>query len=212
MSRNKCVMIVNPPAGGGTLVGKTLLTMGFEAPGTPGDPTLDWNLISVNQVMCDRAQKPKIGLGMAKYAVEHMEEYVKQKVAEGKDWIMHDPMLCMTFFEFAYVLKKHEIDYKVIIVMRMPHHNALDIIKGEKSWSLEEAAAVLGRYIVARSLNTERFYLDNKDNETVAMHLDLNQLLDTPDEATASIAKFVGVELTEEIKASLGKLLKPVSE
>lgn len=207
----KCIMIVSPPAGGGTLVGKTLMAMGFKAPGTPGDPTLDWDLVCVNQIMCDRVTKPKIGLGMTKYALEHMEEYVKNKISEGKDWLMHDPMLCMTFFEFASVLKKHEVDYKIIMVMRMPHHNALEIIRGDKTWTLEEAAAVLGRYIVARSLNTERLYLDDKQSKETTMHLDFNQLLDNPDECSEQLASLAGVELTDAIKEELNKLLKPAS-
>jgi hypothetical protein len=211
MSDNKCVMVVSPPAGGGTLVGKTLLTMGFKTPGTPGDVTFDWNLVSANQVMCDRPQDPKMGLGMAKYAAEHMDAYIKQKIEEKQNWLMHDPLLCMTFCEFAELLKRNEVDYKVIVVMRMPHHSALDIIRSDKTWSLEKASATLGRYIVARSLNTERFYLEQKEDKDRVLHLDLNQLLDNPDAAIETLAGFVGVELSEDARKELDKLLKPAS-
>ena len=94
----KCVMVVSPPASGGSLIAKTLMVMGFKAPGIPSDPTSDWNLVAINHLVCDRAQKPKISLEMAKHAAEPMTMYVDNKIKEGNNWIMHDSMLCMTFF------------------------------------------------------------------------------------------------------------------
>jgi hypothetical protein len=89
----KCAVVVSHPAGGGSLIAKTLMAMGFKTPGIPSDETNDWNLVAVNQIMCDRAHKPKISLGMAKHAMEPMTGYIDDKIKEGQNWIMHDPML-----------------------------------------------------------------------------------------------------------------------
>jgi hypothetical protein len=207
----KCVVVVSHPAGGGSLIAKTLMAMGFKAPGIPSDDTNDWNLVAVNQIMCDRAHKPKISLGMVKHAVEPMAGYIDDKIKEGQNWVMHDPMLCMTFFEFAQLLKEKGVDYKVIIALRKPHYSALEIVRSDKDWTLEEASSLLGKYIVARSLNTDRFYLENKEDVSRVLHLDVNNLLDDTDNAVELLAKEVGVELTDEAKEAIGKLLKPAS-
>lgn len=205
----KCVMVVSPPAGGGSLIAKTLMAFGFKAPGIPSDDTNDWNLVAINHLACDRAHKPKISLQMAKHAAEPMSVYVDDKIKEGNNWIMHDPMLCMTFFEFAQVLKEKDVDFKIIISMRQPHHSALEIARSDKQWTLEEAAALLGKYMVARSLNTERFYLGNKDDSSKVVHMDVNSLLDDTDKAVKQLATELGVEMTEEMTAEVNKLFNP---
>lgn len=205
----KCVMVVSPPAGGGGLIAKTLMAMGFKAPGIPADSTSDWNLVAINHLVCDRAHKPKISLEMAKHAAEPMAVYVDDKIKEGNNWVMHDSMLCMTFFEFAQILKEKGVDFKVIISMRQPHHSALEIARSDRSWTLEEASSLLGKYIVARSLNTERFYLTNKEESSKVLHMDVNTLLDDTEKTTKMLATELGVELTEEVSKELDKIYKP---
>lgn len=206
-----CVLVVSPPAGGANLIAKTLLAMGYSAPGIPNDETNDWDLVAVNHIVCDRPLKPKIGLETAQYASEAMSVYVKDKAAENKMWVMSDSMLCMTFFDFSKVLKTEGVDFKVIIPMRQPHYSALDIIKTDKTWNLEEASGLLGKYIVARSLNTERFMLDNKDDQEKILHIDVNSLLDNTEETVKTIADKLGVELTDPIKEKIDGLIKPKS-
>jgi hypothetical protein len=117
----------------------------------------------------------------------------------------------MTFFEFAQLLKEKGVDYKIIIALRKPHYSALEIVRSDKEWTLEEASSLLGKYIVARSLNTDRFYLENKEDVSRVLHLDVNSLLDDTDKAVELLATEIGVELTDEAKEAIGKLLKPAS-
>jgi hypothetical protein len=211
VSNKKCVLIVGMPMSGGSLIGKILLQLGYSASGTDKDPSKDWNLMSVNHVMCDLPQKPKMNLSSARYAVDHIEAYIKNKIEENTPWIMHDPLLCMTFCEFIPFLEKHGITYKVIIPTRHPHHSALDMLREDKSKKLEEVSALLGRYIIARSMNTERFFVmgieSGKSNEPNMIHLSINDVIDKTEETIDALISQLELEVTPEQKKAAGLLV-----
>lgn len=202
---------------GGSLIGKILLNLGYSAPGTNNDPSKDWNLMAVNHVMCDMPQNPKMDLSTAKYAVDHIETYVKYKVEENKPWIMHDPLLCMTFCEFIPVLDKHEVDYKIIIPMRHPHHSALDILREDRTKKLENVSDLLGRYMIARSMNTERFFVmqtseNTGSNESKMIHVSINDVIDKPEETISFLIAQLNLEVTPEQKEkALKEIVQPLT-
>lgn len=202
----KCAIVLDIPYGGGVLVAKVLEAFGYAA---NEEISNDYQLMSINQIICDKPEDPKISLANAKYAVESIELYVKSKIEEGKDWLMLDPMLCITGCEFINVLKRNNVDYTVFVPMRQPHHCVLDMIKTNKQWNIEKTASLLGRYIVARSMNTERFYVEHKEGKEKIVHITFNDLIDDSEATVKLLASRCGVELNEEVTAKALERLKP---
>jgi hypothetical protein len=205
----KCVIILDVPYGGGILIAKTLEEFGYSLGGDDTKSYNDYQLMAVNQIVCDKVDEPKMALKNAKYAQEPMSLYIKAKVDQGKPWVMIDPMLCVTFCEFIPLLKVHDVDYKIIITMRQPHHSVFDMLKNNKQWNLEKASSLMGRYVVARSMNTERFFVENKEEKEKVMHLSFNDVIDDRENTVNSIANFVGVDLNDEMRNKAVERLKP---
>jgi hypothetical protein len=205
----KCVIILDVPYGGGVLIAKTFEEFGYSLNGDDTKSYNDYNLMAVNQIICDKVDEPKMALNNAKYAQEAMDLYVKSKVNQGSPWVMIDPMLCMTFCEFLPALKQNDVDYKIIITMRQPHHSVFDMLKNNRQWNLEKTSSLMGRYIVARSMNTERFFVENKEDKDKVMHLSFNDVIDDSEKTVNSLASFVGLELTDEMRNKAVERLKP---
>jgi hypothetical protein len=209
MKNNSCVIIVGVPCSGEQLLGKALLAMGYTAEGTPTDESKEWTVLAINHRICDLPQKPKIDLSMAKYAHEAIDKYIQEKVQIGRPWIINDPMLCMTVSEYVPFLKKYSVDYKIIVTMRQLHHSALDMLRSDKSWKLEEAAGLIGRYAVARSLSIERLAISDKDNQDRIIYVAANDLIDKPKEEIESIVNLLKIDVSEENKQKAIAVLEP---
>jgi hypothetical protein len=212
MNSNSCVIIVGVPCSGEQLLGKALLALGYTAEGTPTDESKEWTVLAINHRICDMPQKPKIDLSMAKYAHEAIDKYIQEKLQIGRPWIINDPMMCMTVTEYVPFLKKYSVDYKIIVTMRQLHHSTLDMLKADKGWKLEEAAGLIGRYAVARSLSIERLVVTDKDNQDRIIYVAANDLIDKTEEEVDSIIKLLKLEVSPENRQKAIDVLQPFAE
>ena len=212
MSGNSCVIVLGVPCSGEIMLGKILMDLGYCAEGTTADPSGDWAVVAINQTICDGAQKPKMDSSLAKYAYDNLDYYVEQKVKEGKPWVINEPRMCMTLCEYVPFLKKHNVDYKVISIMRSPHHSAFDLVKADRSFKLENISDLLGRYIVARSMAVEMFLLMDKDHKSKLIYISSDEILDKPEQEVDSLIKLLGLEVSEDKRLEAIKKLKPSDE
>lgn len=209
---SSCVIILGIPCSGETLLGKALMSLGYFAEGTTADPSGDWSVVAINQTICDSGQKPKMDSSLARYAYGSLDYYVEQKVKEGKPWIINEPRMCMTLCEYVPFLKKHNVDYKVISIMRSPHHSAFDLVKADRSMKLENVSELLGRYLIARSMSVEMFLLMDKEHKSKLIYISSDEMLDKPDQEVDSLVKLIGLEVTDEQRLEAIKAIKPSFE
>lgn len=200
MNNNKCVIILGVPHSGENILGKILLELGYSAEGVDRDPSSEWALIAINQTICDNLQKPKMDLSLAQYARPNIDFYIEEKTKIGKPWIINEPRMCMTVLEFIPFLKKHNIDYKIISIMRSPHHSAFDLMRSNKGTKLETASEIIGRYIVARSISTENFLVSDQEHKSKVIYMSADEMLDKPEQEVDSLIKLLELEVTEEQK------------
>jgi len=200
MTSNSCVIIVGVPCSGEALLGKAFLAMGYTADGTQRDPSQEWPVLAINQTICDRAQNPKIDLATAKYAHAAIDDYVREKVANGNPWIINDPLLCISISEFIPFLKKYGVDYKIVVTIRQLHHSALDVLKSDKTWKIGDVAALIGKYAVSRSMAIERITVNDKEIRDKIIYVSTDDLRDKPEEEIESIVKLLKLDVSDEKK------------
>lgn len=207
MSSPKCAIVVSLPLSGEDILGKALMALGYSAEGIFNNQTTDPALFQLNTSLCGTFDKPSLTNINRQFLQEAIAQYVDDKVAEGKPWLMSDTRLCATLCDFVNVLMQKQVDFKVITIMHQPHLSAMTLV-AKCRWKLETAADLVGRFCVGRGLSINTFLAMDPENKQKLVYINSEDLLDKAEEEISSLVEILQLEVTEEQKQKAIEALK----
>lgn len=207
MSAPKCVIVVSLPLSGEDLLSKVLMQLGYTAEGLGDNPSVDPGLFQINTTMCGPFDKPTLTNVNREFMQENVAQYIDDKIAEGKPWLMSDTRLCSTLCDFVVALDKKEVDYKIITIMHQPHLSAMTLV-AKCRWKIETAADLVGRYIVGRGFSINTFLSMNPDNKQKLVYVNSEDLVDKAEDEVSSLIDILKLEVTDEQKQKAIAVLK----
>lgn len=207
MSAPKCVVVVSLPLSGEDLLSRVLIELGYTAEGLGESPFVDPGLFQINTTLCGPFDKPTLANVNREFMQENVAQYIDDKLAEGKPWLMSDTRLCSTLCDFTAALDKKEVDYKVITIMHQPHLSAMTLV-AKCRWKIETAADLVGRYIVGRGFSINTFLAMNPDNKQKLIYVNSENLIDKAEEEISSLIDILKLEVTDEQKQKAIAVLK----
>lgn len=207
MSAPKCVVVVSLPLSGEDLLSRVLIEFGYTAEGLGESPFVDPGLFQINTTLCGPFDKPTLANVNREFMQENVAQYIDDKLAEGKPWLMSDTRLCSTLCDFTAALDKKEVDYKVITIMHQPHLSAMTLV-AKCRWKIETAADLVGRYIVGRGFSINTFLAMNPDNKQKLIYVNSEDLIDKAEEEISSLIDILKLEVTDEQRQKAIAVLK----
>lgn len=207
MSAPKCVVVVSLPLSGEDLLSRVLIELGYTAEGLGESPFVDPGLFQINTTLCGPFDKPTLANVNREFMQENVAQYIDDKLAEGKPWLMSDTRLCSTLCDFTVALDKKEVDYKVITIMHQPHLSAMTLV-AKCRWKIETAADLVGRYIVGRGFSINTFLAMNPDNKQKLIYVNSEDLIDKAEEEISSLIDILKLEVTDEQRQKAIAVLK----
>ena len=207
MSAPKCVVVVSLPLSGEDLLSRVLIELGYTAEGLGESPFVDPGLFQINTTLCGPFDKPTLANVNREFMQENVAQYIDDKLAEGKPWLMSDTRLCSTLCDFTAALNKKEVDYKVITIMHQPHLSAMTLV-AKCRWKIETAADLVGRYIVGRGFSINTFLAMNPDNKQKLIYVNSEDLIDKAEEEISSLIDILKLEVTDEQRQKAIAVLK----
>jgi hypothetical protein len=207
VSAPKCVVVVSLPLSGEDLLSRVLIELGYTAEGLGESPFVDPGLFQINTTLCGPFDKPTLANVNREFMQENVAQYIDDKLAEGKPWLMSDTRLCSTLCDFTAALDKKEVDYKVITIMHQPHLSAMTLV-AKCRWKIETAADLVGRYIVGRGFSINTFLAMNPDNKQKLIYVNSEDLIDKAEEEISSLIDILKLEVTDEQRQKAIAVLK----
>ena len=207
MSAPKCVVVVSLPLSGEDLLSRVLIELGYTAEGLGESPFVDPGLFQINTTLCGPFDKPTLANVNREFMQENVAQYIDDKLAEGKPWLMSDTRLCSTLCDFTAALNKKEVDYKVITIMHQPHLSAMTLV-AKCRWKIETAADLVGRYIVGRGFSINTFLAMNPDNKQKLIYVNSEDLIDKAEEEISRLIDILKLEVTDEQRQKAIAVLK----
>ncbi len=207
MSNPKCVLVVSLPLSGEDILGKALLTLGYHSEGLGDNGSVDPGLFQLNTSLCGTFDKPNLTNINRQFLQEAISQYVDDKIAEGRPWLMSDTRLCATLCDFVNVLINKKVDFKVITIMHQPHLSAMTLV-AKCRWKLETAADLVGRYSVGRGLSLNTFLAMDPENKQKLVYINSEDLLEKAEEEISSLVEILQLSVTDEQKQKAIAALK----
>jgi len=201
------VVVVSLPLSGEDLLSRVLIELGYTAEGLGESPFVDPGLFQINTTLCGPFDKPTLANVNREFMQENVAQYIDDKLAEGKPWLMSDTRLCSTLCDFTAALNKKEVDYKVITIMHQPHLSAMTLV-AKCRWKIETAADLVGRYIVGRGFSINTFLAMNPDNKQKLIYVNSEDLIDKAEEEISSLIDILKLEVTDEQRQKAIAVLK----
>jgi hypothetical protein len=198
MADKTCILILNTPYSGGSVVAGILNNLGVPVGEDPSRGIIDYHAWQLNTMLCGQVENPKISYSAPRNSQGSIKYYLTEK--KETMWGACDVRFCMTAPDYMDAAEAVGVELLVIIPVRTPHHSVLNMLKAEKDLRMERAADLFGRYSTARSMNTERFLLLNKDNKEKVLYVSFEQMIENPKEVVDSIVSFLKLEPSQEQK------------